>query len=250
LQQHLRTQDDLPADVLLLLRHTGMRIGELLNLPTDALRHLGGAQWALHVPLGKLHTERWVPVDEQVRQLYARVLLLRQKHALATHSNFLFPHQRHKTAYLILRRALIKAAQQAGCSQRVTPHRLRHTFATEMLRAGASLPTVMRLLGHKSITMTLRYVQITQNDLQREFRKARENMATLHVIPELHCTHATPSAAEIPDILKSLTAINHRVEMFRRRLGDDKSRRTIVRLANRLHKVTTAFRQLFNHTVE
>jgi len=243
LQQHLRTQDDLPADVLLLLRYTGMRIGELLNLPTDALRHLGGEQWALHVPLGKMHTERWLPVDEQVRELYARVLLLRQKHALATHSKFLFPHQRHKTAYFILRKALTKAAQQAGCSQRAKPHQLRHTFASEMLRAGASIITVMHLLGHNSITMTMRYVQVTQNDLQREFNKARQNVATLYAIPELPCTRAIPPTGEIPDILKSLTAINHLVEMFRRQLGDEKCRRKIARLANRLHKVTTEFRR-------
>jgi len=217
-------------------------------MPTDALRHLGGEQWALHVPLGKLHTERWVPVDKQVRQLYDRVLLLRQKPALAINSNFLFPHQKYSAAYYALRTALTKAAQQAGCSQRVTPHRLRHTFATEMLRAGASLPTVMHLLGHNSITMTLRYVQITQNDLQREFLKARQNIATLHAIPELPCTQAIPPAAEVPDILKSLTAMNHQVEMFRRQLNDEKSRRTIVRLANRLHKVTTEFRQFFIHT--
>lgn len=247
LQQHLRTKDELPADALLLLRHTGMRIGELLNLPTDALRHLGGEQWALHVPLGKLHTERWLPVDEQVRQLYARVLLLRQKHPLATHSNLLFPHQRHNTAYFILSRALTKAAQQAGCSQRAKPHQLRHTFASEMLRAGASIITVMHLLGHKSVTMTMRYVQVTQSDLQREFNKARQNVATLYAIPELPCTRAIPPNAEVPDILKSLTAINHLVEMFRRQLGDEKCRRKIARLANRLHKMTTEFRQFIIH---
>ena len=247
LQQHLRTQDDLPADALLLLRHTGMRIGELLNLPTDALRHLGGEQWALHVPLGKMHTERWLPVDEQVRQLFARVLRLRQKHALATRSNFLFPHRRHNTAYLILRKALTKAAQQAGCSQRAKPHQLRHTFASEMLRAGASIITVMHLLGHKSVTMTMRYVQVTQSDLQREFNKARQNVATLYAIPELPCTRAIPPTGETPDILKSLTAINHLVEMFRRQLADEKCRRKIARLANRLHKMTTEFRQFFIH---
>ena len=41
------------------------------------------------------------------------------------------------------------------------------TFATEMLRLGVSLPALMQLLGHKDISMTLRYVQVTQQDLQR-----------------------------------------------------------------------------------
>src|SRR5262249_51217533 len=62
LQQHLRNRDDLFSNALLLLRSTGMRIGELFNLPADCLLHLDNDQWALHVPLGKLHTERLVPI--------------------------------------------------------------------------------------------------------------------------------------------------------------------------------------------
>jgi integrase len=49
---------------ILLMRATGMRIGEALRLTTDALRDFGRNQWAIKVPLGKLHNERWVPVDE------------------------------------------------------------------------------------------------------------------------------------------------------------------------------------------
>ncbi len=44
-----------------------------------------------------------------------------------------------------------------------------------MLRLGVSLPALMQLLGHKDIRMTLRYVQVTQQDLQREFHRARQN---------------------------------------------------------------------------
>jgi len=53
--------DDLPAHALLLTRATGIRIGECISLPLDGLRQLGSDQWALHVPLGKLHSERWSP---------------------------------------------------------------------------------------------------------------------------------------------------------------------------------------------
>ena len=50
-------------------RHTGMRIGECVDLSLDCWRPLGPDQWAIHVPLGKLKTERWVPVDAVVCQL-------------------------------------------------------------------------------------------------------------------------------------------------------------------------------------
>ena len=63
IQQELRRRNDFVSNVLLLLRHTGMRIGECVDLSFDCLRPLGPEQWAIHVPLGKLKTERWVPVD-------------------------------------------------------------------------------------------------------------------------------------------------------------------------------------------
>ena len=63
LQQELRQTDDLPANALLLIRATGIRIGECISLPSDCQRQVGPDQWALHIPLGKLHTERLVPAD-------------------------------------------------------------------------------------------------------------------------------------------------------------------------------------------
>jgi hypothetical protein len=68
--------------------------------------------------------------------------------------------------------------------------KLRHTCATEMVRLGVSLPALMQLLGHNDIRMTLRYVQVTQQDLQREYEYfiARRN-AVSSLLPDL-CTAA------------------------------------------------------------
>ena len=63
LQQEFRLRNGLGGNVFLLIRHTGMRIGECADLPFDCLRSTGPQQWAIHVPLGKLKTERMVPVD-------------------------------------------------------------------------------------------------------------------------------------------------------------------------------------------
>src|SRR5262249_37418565 len=54
------------------------------------------------------------------------------------------------TFYQTLRQALAQTAQRAGCSGHVTPHQLRHSFATEMLQLGVSLPALMKLLGHSA----------------------------------------------------------------------------------------------------
>src|SRR2546423_5999750 len=177
LQQELLRTDDLYANALLLIRATGIRLGECIHLPLGCLRQIGTEQWALHVPLGKLHTERFVPADTEVRRIVERILTLRTSAPLARCANsqsFLLPRRRatRRALVLSLQSAVAQAAKRAGCSTHVTPHRLRHSFATEMLRLGVSLPALMKLLGHKDIRMTLRYVEVTQQDLHREFHQA------------------------------------------------------------------------------
>ena len=77
LQQELRRTHGLAANALLLTHATGIRIGECLDLPLDCLRRVGTEQWALHVPLGKLHAERLVPADSELRRMVERILTLR-----------------------------------------------------------------------------------------------------------------------------------------------------------------------------
>jgi integrase len=96
-----------------------------------------------------------------------------------------------QTWIAILRKPLANAARTAVCTTSVTPHRLRHTFATTMLRLGVSLPALMQLLGHKDIHMTLLYLDVTQQDLQREFHCARQKAASLQPIPKLPLPQAT-----------------------------------------------------------
>jgi site-specific recombinase XerD len=242
LQQELRRADSLPSNALLLIRATGIRIGECIHLALDCLRPLGQDQWALHVPLGKMHTERMVPVDENVRQIVNRILVLRAQappHRLAKSAGWLLPRSGGFYALQGLRPALTRAAERAGCSHRVTPHQLRHTFASEMLRLGVSLPALMQLLGHKDIRMTLRYLQITQQDLQREFRLARQNAAHRHLVPQLTLPDSSFSGSDLPGIRQALAATRHLLEMYRRQLGDENTRHKLQRLDKRL--LTIAF---------
>ena len=72
LQQQLRLTDTLEANALRLMRATGIRIGECIALPIDCLQSVNETQVALHVPLGKLHSERLVPVEEETKRIVAR----------------------------------------------------------------------------------------------------------------------------------------------------------------------------------
>jgi site-specific recombinase XerD len=165
IQQELLRRNDLTSNVLLLLRHTGMRIGECVDLSINCLRPLGPDQWVIHVPLGKLKTERWVPVDSFVCQVINRLGLLRSEDPSEAGSRFLLarPHGREM---LIrgLRAALQEVAAAAGIKTRIVPHQFRHTYASDMLRGGVTFPAVMKLLGHTTPGMTMLYLEITQVD--------------------------------------------------------------------------------------
>lgn len=140
------------ANALPLTRITGIRIGECIHLPLDCRRQVGPDQWALHVPLGKLHTERLVTLDSEGLRLIERILELRAlaspgRLALAKSKQFLLPRVGGRFAlFQTLREAMADFAKRAGCadSKPISPHRLRHTWATEMLRCGISLPALMQ----------------------------------------------------------------------------------------------------------
>jgi site-specific recombinase XerD len=237
LQEELRRADSLYSNALLLTRLTGIRIGECIHLPLDCLRHVGSEQWALHVPLGKLHTERLVPLDSEGRRLLNRILELRalvSPRRLVKSEGFLIPRVGGRFAlFQTLRLALADFARRAGCADSlpISPHRLRHTWASEMLRCGISLPALMQLMGHKDIRMTLRYLKITQPDLQREFYKARQNTTQSYPLPSLSASAAT---ADLPGIRQALATARHLLEMYRRQLTDDQARRRLQRLDRRL----------------
>jgi site-specific recombinase XerD len=233
LQRQLSKRGTLHSNALLLMRATGMRVGECLNLTVDSLRELGRRQWVIRVPLGKLHTERWVPVDDDTCSTFRTILSLR--HSLTSAPPWLLLQKTGRPpCYERMRHELITAAVEAGCSCRLTTHQLRHSYATSMLRAGASLPVVQQLLGHRSIEMTLRYVQVSQVDLQREYHLARQKMTGLHAIPEVSKTEPR----DIPSLRQYLNQAKHLLEMYRRQQSDGKARVKLARLINRLAKIS------------
>jgi site-specific recombinase XerD len=244
LQLRLLARATLRSKALLLLRGTGMRIGECLRLTVDSLRDLGQNQWAIRVPLGKLHTERWIPIDDDTRRIYREIESLRPWTGPQADMSGLLLLQKcgAPPTYLSMRKELIVAAREAGCSIQPTLHQLRHSYATALLRAGASLPAVKELLGHHTIEMTLRYVQVSQIDLQREYHQARQKMESLHVIPKLQCPAGNGSQA----FQELLNQARHFIEMWRRCLTNEKTKRKLVRLTNRLSKISAELAELGN----
>jgi site-specific recombinase XerD len=239
-EQELQRRNDLASNALLLLRHTGMRIGECVNLSFDCLRTLGPGQWAIHVPLGKLKTERLVPVDSTVCEVINRLRVLRPPDTPSTNRFLLVRPRSRYSVTRMLRTALRDVIKTVGITHRIVPHQFRHTYGTEMLRAGVSFAAVMKLLGHKSPHMTMQYLEITQQDLQREFQMARSQPR--HTAPHPKAPLVTRTG--IQGLADSLLAAQHVLEMFRRSLPNGTSRNRLARLSNRLTKIIAETRKL------
>jgi integrase len=218
-----------------------MRIGECLDLPPDCLRRIGQDQWAIHVPLGKLKTERMVPVESFVCGILDRLRTLRARDSQT--DRYLLARPRGRMALgATIRRSLHEIARAAGVRTRIEPHQFRHTYATEMVRAGISLPVLMKLLGHESPKMTMRYVEVSLLDVEHEFRLA--TVQPRHLIPTPRAPSPSSATPDMTGLLGSLNTTQHVLEMFRRNLPDGPARRLLDRLANRLTKIASEARKL------
>jgi hypothetical protein len=114
-----------------------------------------------------------------------------------------------------------------------------------MMRLQVSLPAVMQLLGHHDIRMTLRYVEVTQADLQREFHRARQNASQPHQVPNLTLPTSVLKA-DLSTIRQAIHATRHLLEMVRLQFSDEKARRKLQRLDHRLLTVAEQLDKLSN----
>ena len=143
-----------------------------------------------------------------------------------------------------IRAALQDVVAAVGISARIVPHQFRHTYGTEMLRAGVNFAAVMKLLGHTSPDMTLEYLQITQQDLQREFHRALSHPR--HLVTSRTVSSGFSPRADLSGLIDSLTAAQHVLELYRRNIADDSTRRLLNRLANRIVQIHTETKKLNN----
>lgn len=175
----------LAADALMVQRACGLRIGELLDLELDCIHEIPGQGSWLKVPLGKLNSERMIPVDDEVLTLVDRITTIRSCGRPMIHprtgapADFLFTHHGKRLSQNAVREELKRAAQTAGL-EHITPHQLRHTYATALINAGVSLQALMALLGHVSSQMSLRYAHLFDHTVRTEYERALD-LAKSHI---------------------------------------------------------------------
>jgi len=158
--------------ILEFLYATGARISEVVDLDVDDLHFADDAVVRL---FGKGSKERIVPVGGYAQQAVSDYLV-RSRPGLALKGKgtpALFLNQRggrlsRQSVWLLIS----KAAQRSGIKVEVSPHTLRHSFATHLLEGGADVRVVQELLGHASVTTTQIYTRVTVDSLRESYQLA------------------------------------------------------------------------------
>lgn len=177
--------DDVAARCAIqILRGTGMRLGELLDLELDCLIDFGTRGTWARVPLGKLATERTVPLDDETVAAFDTWVAQRGRQRALPHprtgrpADFLFVIGGRRMGEARVRRGLDTAARAGGLHDatgrvlHITPHQLRHTYGTSLVNGGMSLQALMALLGHVTPEMTLRYASLASDTVRDAYDSA------------------------------------------------------------------------------
>jgi len=158
--------------MLELMYATGLRVTELVSLDVTDCQIEGDKP---HVRLvGKGNRERQIPLLDQPAQevseyiRFARPRLVGERDEQALFVNRRGERLTRQGFWLILK----GYAQEAGIQGRVTPHTLRHSFATHMLRGGMDIHKVQELLGHANISTTQVYTQVSREHIREAYEKA------------------------------------------------------------------------------
>ncbi len=156
--------------ILELLYASGLRVSELVGL------NLGDADLASRTVrvIGKGRKERIVPIGEKACAAMRSYLMKRAELTQAADSErgfFLNRHGGRLTARSI-ERLISKYIRRCGLQKVVTPHVLRHTFATHLLGAGADMRGIQELLGHQSLSTTQKYTHVGIDSLMKAYDEA------------------------------------------------------------------------------
>jgi len=140
--------------ILMTAYSAGLRISEVVNLNVS---DIDNQRMVLHIRKGKRNKDRYVMLSPVL------LTMLRHWWVAARPVTYLFPSRTGSRRALVgaVQRACKEAQERAGIDKRVTPHTLRHSFATHLLEAGTDLRVIQELLGHASIKTTAIYTHVS-----------------------------------------------------------------------------------------
>lgn len=167
---------------LLIARWSGARRGEIRRLSVDCLDAYPDGTPRLHIPIGKTHTERLVPLHEEAAEAIRSLQATRKRarglrdEATGILTHYLFVRQgRVLSEEYLFQDPLHKVSLALGLitpdgKPTITAHRFRHTVGTQLANRGAKLHTIMRILGHQSFQMALVYANLSDQEVLKDYQ--------------------------------------------------------------------------------
>ncbi len=155
--------------MLEVLYTAGLRVSEIVSLTLDQLE----LETGLIRTLGKGSKERLIPISTLARRRLEEYLQAGRRHLLqGKASPYVFTNGRGgRLTRQGFWKILGRYGRQAGIARKVSPHTLRHSFATHLLEGGADLRSIQILLGHADISTTQIYTSVTSEHLREIYRR-------------------------------------------------------------------------------
>ncbi len=154
--------------ILELFYSTGMRLAELSQLGVSSFDFAGESVRVL----GKGKRERIIPVGKKALEAVRYYLAERRRLSVVAGDTLFVSKNGKKLSARSVSRIVKKYLSKVSEKKRVSPHVVRHTFATHLLDAGADLLAVKELLGHKSLSTTQIYTHVTMEKLKKVYKRA------------------------------------------------------------------------------
>jgi len=230
LVEYLTNSNDPLDKCLLMLRYTGLRINDLVKLDYQPVHSDDDGNKYIRAYANKLDKEYIIPIDH----ITAEVISTLQEHAREYSTDVdsqgfpvrLLNDPKGRMIAPIIRQHLTSIAHLVS-DKPFTPHQLRHTYATSLVNAGMGLFSVMKLLGHVDIRMTLRYAELYPARLHSEYQSAIKN-----VMDQYEISSGVPGSSFNPE--KSLEDL---VAWLRNKY--DSRDKNVLRLLKRASKLKT-----------
>jgi site-specific recombinase XerD len=239
IQKRLSNSNDIDYLGLLLMRRTGLRVGELCKLTLDCVQEDMSGNYFLKVPLGKLNNERVIPLDPDTVKITEKIKCFHIKRShIKPDTIFLISdpagRQRKRHYFSCVFQEITKGLAIPG---KINLHRLRHSYATSLLSAGLPIATLKKLLGHHSIQMRLGYAAVTQETIRHEYFTALTKVRDRYEV--------MGDSFKVPDLKEGINRSFYEARRFIKKYAEEnpvenqkKLDRLVYRLSHLRHEIS------------
>jgi integrase/recombinase XerD len=152
--------------IIMVLAYSGIRVSELCSL---RIEDVDFSENVIHVKSGKGDKDRMVVVDSRVMEVLKEYLRNEKRN-----EGYVFmSRKRTRITPTHVERIVRYYAGKAGINKKVTPHVIRHTFATALLRNGADIRFIQQILGHSSVATTQIYTHVNDEVLKEVYERTK-----------------------------------------------------------------------------